>query len=248
MEEVETQKRDLIGGFAAATAALLVFGWLANQVFRHETIAFDAAVRNWLHSFASPGLTWFFRVVTHFGSEAFLVPFGAFVVWRLAVSGRRRAAMLFAVAAAGAEALEFILKLIFRRTRPEVFFGLTAPSSYSFPSGHSMLSACFFGVLAAIVTVRMSSRARRAALWLLAASATLLIGVSRIYLGVHYPSDVLAGFAAAAIWVVSVRAGYAVWLRRAATAERANAVPGAAGHERIRRETPRSPTRSDIRS
>ncbi len=207
---------DLIAGFAGAAAALAVFVWLAGQVFHHETIRFDALVRDGLHRLASPGLTWFFRIVTQFGSEMFLVPFGGFVVWRLAAAGRRRAAILFAVAAAGGEALDFVLKLLFRRTRPEVFFGLTAPGSYSFPSGHSMLSACLFGVLAAILTVRMKSRARRAAIWAAAAVATLLIGLSRIYLGVHYPSDVLAGYAAAVIWVASVRAGYIVWMRRGA--------------------------------
>src|SRR5205085_1063195 len=122
-------------------------------------------VRNAVHGFASPGLTWFFRVVTQFGSELFLVPFGLFVVWRLTAAGRRHAAMLFAVAAAGAEALNFLLKLLFRRARPEVFFGLTAPGSYSFPSGHSMLSACFFGVLAAVIAMRMASYPQKLAVW-----------------------------------------------------------------------------------
>jgi undecaprenyl-diphosphatase len=246
---VERQKLDLIAGFVGAAAALLIFGWLADQVFHHATIQFDAAVRDGVHSFASPRLTYFFRIVTEFGSEVFLVPFGAFVVWRLAAAGRRRAAILFAVAAAGAEALDYILKLVFHRTRPVVFFGLTAPHSYSFPSGHSMLSACFFGVLAAIVGVRMSSWTQRAALWLLAASATLLIGLSRIYLGVHYPSDVLAGYAAAVIWVVSVRAGYTVWLRRsAALGGPSTAAPDTPDRARTPLETPRFPRDPDTRS
>jgi membrane-associated phospholipid phosphatase len=213
-KQVNRQNRDLIAGFGGAAVALIVFGWLAEQVFHRATIQFDAAVRDAVHSFASPGMTWFFRIVTEFGSEVFLVPFGALVVWRLVVAGRRHAAILFAVAAAGGETLDYLLKLLFRRTRPEVFFGLTAPHTYSFPSGHSMLSACFFGVLAALVTMRMDSRARRVAVWASAAVATLLIGLSRVYLGVHYPSDVVAGYAAAVIWVFSVRAGYEVWLRR----------------------------------
>lgn len=246
---MERHKLDLIAGFVGAAAALLIFGWLANQVFHHATIRFDSAVRDGIHSFASPALTRFFRIVTEFGSEKFLVPFGAFAVWRLAAAGRRRAAILISVAAAGAEALDFILKLVFRRTRPAVFFGLTAPHSYSFPSGHSMLSACFFGVLAAIVTARISSWTQRAAVWVLAGSATLLIGLSRIYLGVHYPSDVLAGYCAAVIWVASVRAGYDVWLRRsAANASPSTAAPDTAARARSPRETDRSPIRPEIRS
>jgi undecaprenyl-diphosphatase len=103
------------------------------------------------------------------------------------------------------------LKLIFRRARPEAFFGYAEPITYSFPSGHSIVSACFYGVLAAILTARMKSRARRIAIWMAAALLAFLIGLSRIYLGVHYPSDVLAGYAAAVIWVVAVRTGYERW-------------------------------------
>jgi undecaprenyl-diphosphatase len=215
---VQKQTRDLAGGFLGAVAALILFAWLANQIFHHATIRFDAAVRDSVHSLASPALTRFFRVVTEFGSERFLAPFCLVVIWRLVAAGRRRAAIVFAVAAAGGESLDFVLKLLFRRERPPVFFGIAAPHSYSFPSGHSMLSACIFGVLAAILTTRMKSRGKRAAIWAVAAVATLTIGLSRVYLGVHYPSDVLAGYSAAVIWVASVAAGYHVWLRRASSA------------------------------
>jgi undecaprenyl-diphosphatase len=211
---VDREKQDLLAGFAAAIAALFLFTWLATQVFRESTITFDATVRNALHAWASPALTWVFRGVTQLGSELFLVPLGAVAVWRLAAAGRRHAAVLFVVAAAGGEALDYTLKMLFRRTRPEVFFGLTAPSSYSFPSGHSMLSACIYGVLAALIAPKLPTRVQKTAVWTGAAALALLIGTSRIYLGVHYPSDVVAGYAAAIVWVFSVRAGYSVWLRR----------------------------------
>jgi undecaprenyl-diphosphatase len=211
---VEKQNRDLIAGFAGAAGALLLFGWLAQQVMRHATLRFDNAIRDGLHALASPHLTLAFRGITYLGSELFLVPFVAVVAWRLVKAGRRYAAGLLVLATAGGEVLDTVLKLIFRRTRPAVFFGLTEPDTYSFPSGHSMLSACVFGVTAAILTARMSSRRKRVAIWVAAAVLTLTIGLSRIYLGVHYPSDVLAGYAAAVIWVTAVRAGYGVWLRR----------------------------------
>jgi len=213
---VGREKRDLIAGFLAAAAALFLFGWLAEHIWRHETIAFDASVRNGLHQFASPALTRFFRIVTIFGSEMFLVPFCAFVIWRLVAVGRRHAAALFTLAAAGAETLDFLLKVFFRRTRPEAYFGYALPSSYSFPSGHSMLSACIFGTLAAVVAPRLPQLWQKLATWTIAVVATLLIGTSRIYLGVHYPSDVAAGYAAAIIWIGGVRAGYDVWRFRRA--------------------------------
>ena len=75
-----------------------------------------------------------------------------------------------------------------------------------------MLSFCFYGAMAILLTARMPSAARRTLIWLSAALMALAIGFSRIYLGVHYPSDVLGGYCAAAIWLASVRAGYHWWL------------------------------------
>jgi undecaprenyl-diphosphatase len=196
----------------------VLFSWLAQHVVRHATIGFDATVRDGLHELATPRLTLVFRGVTWLGSEFFLVPFVAFVAWRLVRAGRRYAAGLLVLAAGGGEVLDSILKLAFRRTRPAVFFGLATPETYSFPSGHSMLSACVFGVTAAILTARMTSRGKRAAVWAAAAALALAVGASRIYLGVHYPSDVAAGYAAAIIWVAAVRAGYGVWLKRRGSA------------------------------
>ena len=221
---MERQFKKLTGGFLAAAISLALFAWLATSVFRQSTIEFDATVRDALHAYASPTLTAFFLVVTEFGADWLLVTLGALIVWRLVRAGRKRAAIVFVIAAAGGEALDFSLKALFRRERPEAFFGLTAPATYSFPSGHAMASACFYGVLAALVTARIASRARRIAVWTAAAVAALLIGTSRIYLGVHYPSDVLAGYAGAVVWVFSVRAGYRMWIRPT-TASPASALP-----------------------
>ena len=200
-------------GFLAALAALGLFAWLAERVVRQQTMQFDAAIRGGLHRLASPALTEAFRTITFLGSEFFLIPFGAVLVWRLWKDGRKTAAALFVVAVAGGEALLGALKLVFHRPRPPVFFGLEEPASYSFPSGHAMLSVCFFGVAAAIFASRCGAR-RRFWTWAGAAAASLLIGVSRIYLGMHYPSDVLAGYAAAVIWVAAVRLEYEARTRR----------------------------------
>jgi undecaprenyl-diphosphatase len=205
----------LVAGFVSAAAALVLFAWLATQVFRNSAIFFDAAAREWLHGYASPGLTAFFRTVTVFGSEWLLVPSGTLVVWRLAAADRKRAAVLFTIAVAGGEALDYSLKLLFRRERPEVFFGYIAPNTYSFPSGHAMLAVCFYGALAAILASRLQPSGR-AAVWAAAAAAALLIGASRVYLGVHYPSDVVAGYAAAVVWVFAIGAAHRARLRRAA--------------------------------
>ncbi|MBA2736501.1 MAG: phosphatase PAP2 family protein, partial [Pyrinomonadaceae bacterium] len=78
------------------------------------------------------------------------------------------------------------------------------PESYSFPSGHSLYAVCFYVGLAWLITSRLNNRPARILIWIFAVFLCLLIGLSRIYLGVHYPSDVIAGFAAAIVWLSTV--------------------------------------------
>jgi undecaprenyl-diphosphatase len=211
---VQPQNRDLYFGLPAAAGALIVFAWLAHGVLSAPAAGFDAAVRNAVHAWATPSLTFVMLTFTQLGSAPFLIGAGALTVWRLAATGRKHAALLVAVAALGGEALDQILKLCFQRPRPDAFFGLTDPVTFSFPSGHALTATCFYGVLAAVMAPRMRSAAARAGLWVLAATLAACIGISRVYLGVHYPTDVLAGYAAAIVWIAAVRAGYGVWRGR----------------------------------
>jgi undecaprenyl-diphosphatase len=116
----------------------------------------------------------------------------------------KRAAVLFTVTMFGAVILNFILKVSFARARPVPFFDTQLPESYSFPSGHALYAACFYGVLAWLITARIRARSLKTLIWMPAVMIALLIGLSRIYLGVHYPSDVIAGYAAAIVWVLTV--------------------------------------------
>lgn len=222
---MQAPSRTLSLGFLAASAALLFFAWLARAALDGQSMAFDASVRNGVHQWASPGLTYVMKGFTFIGSAGFLLTGGMAVVAALAWAGRKRAAMLLVTATLGGEALDQILKLVFRRPRPEAFFGLAEPATYSFPSGHAITAACFYGVLAAILAARTSSLRLKAALWTLAAGMAAAIGLSRVYLGVHYPTDVLAGYAAAVVWVAAVRAGYGIWLQRAGKRRKAMARP-----------------------
>ena len=188
--------------------ALILFVWLAREVMRGDALRLDTPIRSAVHARSSPPLTAMMRGLSLIGSEVGLVPLGAILVWWLVAAKRRRAAVVLAVAALGAEALDQIMKLLFNRPRPEPFFGLAAPITHSFPSGHAMVSCCFFGVLAAILAARERSRARRVAIFAAAAILVALMGFSRVYLGFHYPTDVLAGYAAAVVWLGVVRAGY----------------------------------------
>jgi undecaprenyl-diphosphatase len=197
--------------------ALILFVGLAREVTRGDAMRLDTPIRNAVHARSSPPLTAMMRGVSLFGSEVVLAPLGVILVWWLVAAKRRRAAVVFAAAALGAEALDQIMKLLFNRPRPEPFFGLASPVTHSFPSGHAMESCCFFGVLAMILAAGERSRARRMAIFAAAALLVGLMGFSRVYLGFHYPTDVLAGYAAAVVWLAVVRAVYLVFTAPSST-------------------------------
>jgi len=211
---VEKRNQTLTAGIGSAAGAVLLFGWLAGAVLRGETMALDSAARNAVHAWASPWLTAALRAITSLGEPEILIPLGALLVWRLFSTGRQRAAWLLLAAAIGGEVLDQTLKLVYHRVRPEAFFGYAQPGGYGFPSGHAMMSCCFYGVAAAILTARIGWRGRVLA-WAMVGLLAAALGFSRVYLGVHYPTDVLAGYLAGAIWAAAVRIGFELRLRRA---------------------------------
>jgi undecaprenyl-diphosphatase len=186
-------------GLLAALLSLFLFGWIAQEMREGETAAFDLAVRSWVHQFASPAMTRAMTAISLLGNSILIVELAVALAIFLALRWRRAAAWL-AISMAGALALNVTLKYVFHRPRPPVFFG-AEPHSYSFPSGHALSSFCFYGVMAGLIAARIRSPALRIAVWVAAALLVAAIGVSRIYLGMHYPSDVLGGYLAAAIWV-----------------------------------------------
>ena len=115
----------------------------------------------------------------------------------------RRATLWMLITLAGALVLDLTLKYAFHRTRPTPYFG-PIPHTYSFPSGHALFSFCFYGVLAGLLAGRIRSLPLRIFIWTSAAILVLAIGISRIYLGVHYPSDVLGGYLTATLWVATM--------------------------------------------
>ncbi len=197
----------LILGLVAAVLALLVFSWLGREVVTGVTPAMDEQLRAALHAQASPELTRFMIAVSRFGGPSWLVPVGIALALAFLIHGWRRGALLIIITLSGAGLLNTLLKQTFARTRPEAFFEYPLPLSQSFPSGHAIFAASVFGGLAVLVTDRISSKPLQVMVWAAALVLILLIGVSRVYLGVHYPSDVLAGYAVAVFWVVGVALG-----------------------------------------
>jgi undecaprenyl-diphosphatase len=193
----------LLGALLIAATALFVFGWLAEEMLEGDTQQFDTFVRTAVHQLATPGLTRLMQLFSFLGS---VVAVTAMCLVAICVSlyyHRTRTAVMLAITMAGVAALDVVLKHAFHRPRPVAFFGAT-PSTYSFPSGHALGSFCFYGILAAILAARARRRSAKFFVWMAAVFLIGMIGFSRIYLGVHYPSDVIAGYCAAAVWVGAV--------------------------------------------
>jgi undecaprenyl-diphosphatase len=202
---LEKLSLSLIVALIAAIGVLVFFGWLTDEVLEGDTVAFDERVRSAVHQLASPTLTSIMRGISFLGGTRFLIVATTVIVLCFIFRKWKREAILLAVTMIGASLLNITLKLTFKRVRPEPFFNLATPNSWSFPSGHSLASFCFFGALAAIVNARIKSRRLRVVIWIAAGVMVFLIGLSRIYLGVHHATDVIAGFTAALIWIGAVK-------------------------------------------
>lgn len=187
-----------------------VFVGLAIAVGRAGPRGFDVSPMAWLYDHASPGLDRFFAQVARAGYEGGVIPADILLLAGLAAVGRWRAWRFAAVSLGGSALLVMAAKRLLRRERPALWETIPQETTWSFPSGHATASMALAAVL---VLLAWSTRAR----WpvLLAALAFVpLVGLSRPYLGVHYPSDILAGWCLALAWVA------AAWLllhRRGAT-------------------------------
>jgi undecaprenyl-diphosphatase len=183
---------------AAAWAVLLAGGLLAGVAV--EGNGFDGSLVRSVAAERSAAATSVLRLITQLGG-AWLDVLFALAVAGLFLAGRRRDAAFVLVAAGGAMLVTNAMKFILARPRP-AGGGLVSVSSYSWPSGHASSSIAFYGALA-ILAARPG--AARWAIWAAAALVTAAVGASRVYLGVHYPTDVLAGWTVGGLWLLVVR-------------------------------------------
>jgi len=191
-------------GLLAAVIVTVLFGALASEVHEGETQHLDDAIRMTVYGVASPRATTVLHAITQLGSPLFLLPMT--IVFSLIFLRQRRirGAILLTATMVGVSLLNWILKAVFQRPRPLPFFGLTVPASYSFPSGHSLAAFCFYGALAALVTARLRSVFWSALVWAAAVVIIVAVGFSRLYLGLHYASDIIGGYATGFVWVLTV--------------------------------------------
>ena len=199
-------------GLAIAAFALWGFYEIAEEVLEKETQSIDTRVLMTIRQWHTPFLDRFLVVITNIGNPSVLLVasllLAAFLLWRK----RKAETVTLAIAAVGALGLNVVLKDLFARARPELWQRTVDVNFYSFPSGHAMMSVVVFGMIGYLL-------ATHAPRWRLAiATSTVMlvcaIGFSRLYFGVHWPTDIVAGYAAGTVWLVACILSLEIWKRR----------------------------------
>lgn len=198
----------LIWGLSISVLLLAIFAKLSGDLLYHQLRTFDRVVGEFIRGFATPSLTEFAIFVTNLGSAyveiGLLFVVGAFLLFRLKHTWET---VLMAISLSGAWLLNTILKELFHRARPDIVH-LVKAGGYSFPSGHAMVAASFYGVIGYLLWLNLRNRSKPS--WYIVVftfALIMAIGISRIYLGVHFASDVIAGYVAGGVWAIACIVG-----------------------------------------
>lgn len=189
-------------GVVALVIAAWLFGYIADEVFDGAPITLvDLQLANWFHAHATPGVTQIMLVFTHWNSVAGVAIMAVLLGWVL--WQRRLDYWLLALACTvpGGMVVNGLMKLAFARARPSFDHPLVTLATYSFPSGHSSGATLFYGFLACLLVRHIPHGGRRIAIACAAILMVALVGFSRIYLGAHYLTDVLAGITEGVAWL-----------------------------------------------
>ena len=196
----------LVGGFAGLIACLVVLGVVAEGVRTQEVFALDTWATPFLHGIASPALDALMNALTDMGTVMVIGPILVVVVAWLAWKRRYGGVLFLGVASGGSLLLQGVMKVWFERPRPKLPWAQVLPD-YSFPSGHTM-NAIIFYVALALIAWSVSGRRIGLLVLALAVVVALGVGVSRIYLGYHYLTDVVGGLLAGIAWLLVVGAAF----------------------------------------
>jgi undecaprenyl-diphosphatase len=181
--------------------ALIIFIYAARMVFVQQRSDFDENVFNLIRPYIEPGLTKFMLFITFLGKHNLLIPLNFILILFFIYRKEKWFAARIAALSLSSLLLMFILKFYFQRERP-LLPVIGEAKGFSFPSGHALISVVFYGLFIHMIWHEVKTRWLRALLICILSILILLIAFSRIYLRVHYASDVIAGLAVGFIWLV----------------------------------------------
>jgi undecaprenyl-diphosphatase len=181
--------------------SLIVFSFLVYIISAKKIVQFDSAIISFVQGFESPGLTSIMKLFSIIGDTPAVIVLSLVVLLFLYfVLKHRTELILFVAAIIGSVVLNLILKYSFQRARPDIH-RLVEIAGYSFPSGHAMNACTVYTITSFLLWHNISTRTGRTILIIISTMMILSIGISRIYLGVHYPSDVIGGYFASGFWI-----------------------------------------------
>lgn len=177
---------------------LILFFKIAGEIIEREPIRGDIAILNWLHSHANPFLDHLLLTATNIGGAIGMTVITSLLLMYFLYKHQVRKATILVACVGGVTIANIILKGLFHRDRPSLFKSSVVETSFSFPSGHAMASSA---LILCLVLLYWNTKWR----WPIAIAGTVLVltvGISRPYFGVHYPSDIIAGWCASTGWVL----------------------------------------------
>jgi membrane-associated phospholipid phosphatase len=205
----------LAAGALAATVAGYLFMELAVHLNVSKSLVYemDRVVEAGMQSMRQPAVTTLLTTITRIGGFAGMAPLALVVAAILFIHQERASAVFIIVTVAGGELLNLGLKTIFARTRPDLALAIYRATGYSYPSGHAMGSFITFGAISYIVLRQPWIWRLKSAVLAFAATMVILISLSRIYLGVHWTSDILGAWSASTVWLASAIVAFEMLLR-----------------------------------
>ena len=194
----------VVGGFALAALGLGALGWLVTGPFRDYPLGFDNSIRTAIRQMRSPMWASLFLAFTKLGSTIYLAIVGCAAGIIFIFMRWFRPLLLLIFVMSGQAALHYGFKWLIARPRPPALINYPTTESFSYPSGHAIASLCLYFTIAWVVSSQIENSAVKAILFISTAVLVFLVGMSRVYIGIHYPTDVIAGFLAAIIWTTAV--------------------------------------------
>ena len=190
-----------VGGFAIAAFSVWGFFQIAERVFSEQTTEFDIAILQSIYKLHTPLLNQIMTGITFLGNGSTLIYISCIVGIVLLITRKFANALTLIIVTSGGIGLNVWLKNIFGRVRPALWERIVDAGNYSFPSGHAMVSLVVYGFIGYLLIANF--RSWSSVIFILTTLLILAIGFSRLYLGVHWLTDVIAGYAAGLVWLIS---------------------------------------------
>lgn len=189
-----------ISGLATCLLIIYLLAQLSEEVWEKEVFAFDENILLWIHRFSHPILDTIMLNITKLGNPTVVVTITIITFGILWWKQYRQEATIFGIHASGGVILSYGLKFTFSKSRPQLWEQLIKETSFSYPSGHALGSMVLYGFIAYLLASHYPKFAKIIYIFALILIGT--IGLSRLYLGVHWPTDIIAGYGVGYLWVI----------------------------------------------